>query len=298
MRVRNLLLAVAAMGAIVLPARADILLNWHVSSFVPTNPSDAPSNAPGIVIPSNVALGAALTGPNAGVPNSAGNPFQMVVGQVYFLQLAINGNATPPTNVGGQNQPNWGVYNHGANGNPTKSMIAWGFDLNYPLAVCTNPVTDTTGATNNNFRVKNFDFQPDGAPGDGEGSSFGVAYPSGFTYNTGTTRVGALDTGTGLFSQSSGGLLPDWLLCTFKIRATAAGTGQITLTDPNPAPTVGSFGLGDNTNFDTILYNAGRNFPLFVNVTAVPEPSSMCLAGLAVVGFGWRKLRRKATTAV
>jgi hypothetical protein len=33
-------------------------------------------------------------------------------------------------------------------------------------------------------------------------------------------------------------------------------------------------------------------------VTVVPEPSSIALAGLAVAGFGYRKLRRKTTTAV
>lgn len=292
MSLRNLAITFVALAACVSQARADIVLNWHLSNFVPANPADVG----GTTIPDGVAMGSALTGPLAANPNSAANPLVFNPGEVKFLQLAINANTNLPTIVGGQFQVDWGVYHHGANMNPTKSLVAWGMDINYPPSLVSQPVTDTSGLTRNNLRAKNFDFQPDGMPGDGEGSTLNALYPTGFVYNTGTTRVSAYDVGLGIYAQTQG-IIPDWLFVTFKIRAgNNLGTGQITLTDSIPRPTAGEFGLGDNTNFDTIIFNDPvlglnmRNFPLFIQV--VPEPSSMCFAGLATAGIGWRRLRR------
>lgn len=96
-------------------------------------------------------------------------------------------------------------------------------------------------------------------------------------------------------------LLPDTNIAVMKIVAgSTPGSGQISLFDLNTAPTASGFGLLDGTNLDSIIFGYNgttdtRNFPLFIAVA--PEPSSMCLAGLAIAGFGWRKLRRKAPVA-
>src|SRR5262249_35807364 len=144
---------------------------------------------------------------------------------------------------------------------------------------------------------------PDGTGGN---TTFAGSNPITFAnYNNGGTVFGGLDLADGLGTSavSSGGvfLLNDTVLCTMKIRASASPTGPqplpITLIDPSTLITAASNGLNDNTNLDPIIVAAAHNnFPLYIQV-AVPEPSSMCLAGLAVVGFGWRKLRRKAVVA-
>jgi PEP-CTERM motif len=301
MRVRNLTLAMVAVMAWGVPARADILLNWHLSTQA-ANPSDTAGTP---ITSLDVPLGPALTGPQAAIPNSVSNPLIMTPGQVILLQLAVNCNATPA----GAGQNNWKPLDtNGVNGgpNPNNTLIGWGFDVQYPLALCVQPF-NTAANNTRNATANNYTDQPDG-PGNADGSTFGITLTPPF--NAGVSRLGGLDLGNGLGVQSGGGATPgilsDWVICTFKIRASATPTGPqplpITLADTSLIPTASAFGLGDGTNLDSIVFSAahgGQNsFPLFIQVNAVPEPSSMCLAGLAIAGFGWRKLRRKATAAV
>ena len=93
-------------------------------------------------------------------------------------------------------------------------------------------------------------------------------------------------------------LLPDTNLAVLKVRAgMTPGSGFITLTDLNPAPAASGFGLLDGTNLDEFIFAPGHaNFPL--QVIVVPEPSSLALAVVAVVGIGIRKSRRRLYGAI
>ena len=95
------------------------------------------------------------------------------------------------------------------------------------------------------------------------------------------------------------------------VASAAGGSGIFRLRDQNPAansadcsvlngqqifPTVVT---GTIQPIDSLLFPYLGPFPTFssidlpVNVAAIPEPSSMALCGLALVGVGYRKLRRK-----
>lgn len=94
-RVLSLILSLAATSQ----ARSDIILTYHLSSFVPAIPGDMPPATP---IPTNDPLGPALTGPGVANPNSPSNPLVFTVGETKYLQIAIQANAMAPTIVNGQ----------------------------------------------------------------------------------------------------------------------------------------------------------------------------------------------------
>jgi hypothetical protein len=295
MRVRNLALACVAVVAYAIPAHADVILDYHLSTFVPANPGTVP---PASQIPSTDALGPLIAG------NSAANPLMLSQGQTIFLQICIQANATPPTMISPDNQANW-TPSAGGSGN---TMTTFAFGMNYPLSIVTQPYNPPSPpALNQNFSNARSQSgnQPDGTT---PGYVFATGHPITFTnYNMGQTAITGLDLGAGLGTGTtvSGGvnLLSDTCIAVMKISAgMTAGTGQISLFDLNTAESAAGFGLLDGTNLDTLIFSAahgGQNsFPLFIQVAAVPEPSSMCLAGLAIAGFGWRKLRRKAKVGV
>lgn len=91
------------------PAKADIILSYHLSSFA------GPATAP---IPNDLPLGPEITGLN------------MTVGEVLYIQIAITGNANAPQIVNGQNQANWGVGN---------GMSTFVLQFNYPQAMVSQP---------------------------------------------------------------------------------------------------------------------------------------------------------------
>jgi len=296
MRVRNLALACVAVMACVMPARADVILNYHLSTFNP--PTNGDTLATGTQIPTpDSPLGTALTGPGVATPNSAANPLVFNAGETKYIQIAIQANATPPTSVNGQNQLNWTTANNG------NTMTAFGFDFRYPLSLVINPFTPPVAPllnqNNTNARSQSGPQPTDGGSGGPSGYFFSTGHPITYTmYNMGGTAMTGLDTAIGLGTGVSG-FLSDTLIATLKIRAgSVGGDGTITMLDLNSSPTAAGFGLIDGTNLDDIIFApAHAGFPLFIRVVAIPEPSSMCLAGLAVVGFGWRKLRRKAPAA-
>lgn len=254
MRVRNLALACVAAVAIAVPARADIILSYHLSSFVPALPTT--------LIPANDPLG-----PSVGALN-------MTVGQTIFLQVAITGNNAAPY---GAAQMNW---DPGAGG----GMSSFGFIFNYPASIVAQPYV-APPPTNPN------------RPNANAMLPYSVAHPNTFTgYNMGGTSIGGLDLGGGL--AAAAGIIPTTNIAVFKLTATNPGSGTITLTDQNPSPTAGGFGLEDDTNLDPTIFSIAHNsFPLSINVAPIPEPSSMAFAGLALAGLGWRKLRRKKVAA-
>lgn len=283
MRVRNLALACVAAVAMVLPARADVILTYHLSSFVPSNTSD--TFPPGTQIPSGDVLGPQLL-------TTPGTPLVFMPGETKFIQVAIQANANPPTVVNGQNQDNWTIADDG------NTLTTFGFGFNYPLSLVINPFTTPVAPllnqNNPNARSQSGP-QPPG--GGATGYAFATSHPITYTnYNMGGTAIGGLDTNVGLGrAPGATALLPSTILAVLKVRAGMnPGTGTITMTDLNTAPTAAGFGLLDGTNLDDIIFApAHNNFPLHIEVAVIPEPSSMCLAGLAIGGLAWRKLRRK-----
>jgi hypothetical protein len=119
------------------------------------------------------------------------------------------------------------------------------------------------------------------------------------------TRIGGL-----LNFGSEPGLVPDPAaqnrigLFNLRITALAGGSGTFTLRDPNPAPTsvdnavladsdLGGFpNAGTIIGIDQLIFGATFLDTYTLPVVVTPEPTSMTLAGLALAGLGYRKLRR------
>jgi hypothetical protein len=289
-------IAIIALLASSFPAHADVILTYHLSTFVPAVPGDVP---PATQIPVNDPLGPALTGPGIVNPNSPTNPLVFAPGQTRFIQIAIQANAASPTAIGVDNQANW-TPSWGGAGN---TMTTFAFGMQYPLALVWQPyLPPMPPSLTNNFRNARAQSgpQPDGSV---PGYAFASGFPSWYTdYNMGGTAITGLDLNAGLGTSnamSNGvGLLSDTNLAVFKFRAwTSPGSGVITLFDLNTAPSAAGFGLLDGTNLDSFIFSAAHGgqtaFPLYIQVV-VPEPSSLCLAALAVAGIGWRRWRRRA----
>lgn len=90
-------------------------------------------------------------------------------------------------------------------------------------------------------------------------------------------------------------------LGTFALQSHSGSPGtansSIVFRDPNPAPLVidNITDMGDN--LDAILFANGTTYPL--NITVVPEPTSLFLSSLVVggvVGLRWRRQERKTQT--
>jgi hypothetical protein len=156
---KNLTLACLAAIAFALPTRADVILTYHLSTFVPAYPGDM---APASPIPTNDPLGPALTGPGVANPNSPTNRLVFAPGQAQFLQIAIQANAAAPTNIGVDNQANW-TPSMGGTGN---TMTTFAFGMHYPLALVTQPYAppDPLAFTINNMNARSQSGpQPDGS---------------------------------------------------------------------------------------------------------------------------------------
>src|SRR5207302_8996761 len=121
---------------------------------------------------------------------------------------------------------------------------------------------------------------------------FPTGHPITFTgYNNGATVITGIDQGAGLLANA--GILPPTVIATLKFIGTSAGDGQLSIVSPSNSPTASFWGLADDTILDPFIFappHAG--FPMSFHVTAVPEPSSLALVGLAAV-FGWRLRKRR-----
>ncbi len=234
-----------------LPARADIVLSYHLSSF------NGPATA---VIPNNLPLGPQIT------------DLSMAIGEVRYLQIAITANANAPQIVSGQHQANW---------TGTTGMIAFGFQFNYPVGLINQPYIPIQIPTLNQ-NLKNANAQ----------IPFAVGHPNTFTgYNLGATAITGTDMGDGL--QANAGILPTTVIATFRLVATAIGVSSFTITDLNSLPSAGGNGLLDGTSFDPFIFApAHGNYALSLHVNAVPEPSSLAMAGCVAAAIGWRRVRR------
>jgi len=86
------------------------------------------------------------------------------------------------------------------------------------------------------------------------------------------------------------------LLGFFTFSGLAGGSQAVTLRDPNLAQ-------ADNTSsptagLDSLISNGTTGAPLTLTVTAVPEPGTLMLCGLATVGFAALRRRNRKTAVV
>jgi hypothetical protein len=243
MLIRAVSLLFVVMAA--LPAKADIILSYHLSSF------NGPDTAP---IPDNLPTGPALSN------------FSISVGEVKYLQVAIE--ATLPV-IGGQ-----------ANWTGTNGLIAFGFAFNYPSSLVSQPfITPMIPTLSQNW------------PNARSESPFSTGHPITFTqYNMGSTAITGLTLGNGLLANN--GQLSPTVIATFKLVGVSTGSGQFSCSPLQPL-TPGLSGLSDGvTTLDSIIFAPPHaNFPISFQVSAVPEPSSFAMMGLAAA-IGWRRLRR------
>ncbi len=276
MGVKNLVLACMAMLAIVMPARADVILGYRIGLPPSGNDFTNPlwiDNEVDPIYQSNqpVFLGPPIVG-----------PLTMTEGQTLFLQVTIATNANALSNpTPSFAQSAW---------TNTNRLITVAFGLNYPLGVVNNPFTPPIPPTdpdqnNVNARVM---------------VPFSTGNPNTFTgYNMGSTAISGATTGTGIGATAGNLSGPgERVLAIFRLNAVAVGSGTISLFDLNLAPTAGGFGLqSSSNNLDEYVFHPSHNgFPLAVQVIPVPEPCSMFLAGLPAARIGWRKWRRQRST--
>ncbi len=258
MNVKKVTLGCIVAFASVVPLRADVILTYRLSSFVPNVPGDVQPADP---IPDSDPLGAPITG-----------PLVIPLGSERYIQVCIIGTAPPPMQT--QNpQLLW---------NGSNRMITFAFAFNYPSGVLAQP-----------YVPLQIPFLDDNLSNANAQLPFAVGHPNTFpSYNMGQTAI----TGVTLLSgiQGTSGVVSERVIATLKVRGATTGTGMITLTDLNLSPTEAGFGLAGGQNLDNFIFApAHNNFPLAVQVIPAPEPSSMALAGVALAGIGWRKWRQR-----
>jgi len=280
MRFKLFLLAAVAMVATGLPARAELVWEFRLA----TNQNDPSSGAyasdggsPPGPSPQAIPLGTTIA-----TGSSSANPWLVQPNTDIIVQLVLR----QTDNV----QPAFFT----STGPPTQRMIQYGSRLNYVPGVfqhvtprenyydtVANPPTDIntygTGAGG-------FDTDP--------------------TFNGSDATSSAFVAGTfgGLFQAS--GIYP---LINLRMHTGASGSGRLVLTDIDAGDTTGSQafphmdpGIYDRALSAPINTASGQQtngFEIFFQINAVPEPSSMVLAGLGLAGLGYRLRRKKAAQA-
>jgi hypothetical protein len=264
--VRLVFTAIIAILAATSPARADIILSYHLSSYTgnPGNP-----NAP---IPNNLPAGPQV---------DSATGLVLSLGQTVYLQVAITANLSSPTAIGFNDQLRWDPNFYGP-GSPN-DLYAFGFHLRYPTTIVSQPYdVPMPGVFTYESRNSNVN-----AP-------FSPRWANGFPgYNMGSTPIAGVNdlNPYGLISEAPG-VKATFPLATFRITADYVGSGRMSVADNYESLYQSSFLLADGTDlapliFDPSLpshYTSGFGyFPLLV--TVVPEPSSFILAGCALLAF-------------
>lgn len=266
MHVKVFALAFIAALTTVGPVRADIILGYAVSSFVPAVPGTM--FPPASQIPANGALGQPIVG------NSPLNPLTFSPGETKFIQVTIEANANAPFTPA---QHAWDNAN-------LNGFVSFGFLLSYPPAIVSQPVVIPT-SSNMSINRPNANAQ----------LPFVVGHPNTFQgYNMGGTAITGLSQGDGI--DSTAGILPTTVIATMKFVATTNVGIGVAYMDEVFGITIPGFFLADGTNLEPTIFSPAHNgFPLYIQV--IPEPSSIALAGLAIAGMCWRKLPRKTADA-
>jgi hypothetical protein len=193
-----------------------------------------------------------------------------------FLQLLLRD--TGP-NVGPVSPTNPTILPYDAGGGGTgDQLFAWGFRINFAQNAALQGIGYTpqpiNGAVNSRTGLTSFGFTN---PVITAGSDTAPAPAFAVLRN--------LTLGDGAYDPTN--LYP---LVNIRIHADGvnAGTGQFSIVDSGTSDDIGT---NNNPSFDAGVFD--QPFVLPVTVTAVPEPSSMVLLGLAVAGLGYRARRKK-----
>jgi hypothetical protein len=266
MKVRNLLLAAVAVLATSLPARAEIILGFRTMLASEAPPAQG-LGINGLDIPDNSDFAG---GTNI---NTLGNPttgLTLNPGESAYVQVTVRATST---NVG----PGQGTWGSLLSGSTNTQLVVWGVRVNLSNpAVATNPFVNSPTLTEN---AENFAAQ----------SPFGNAYP-GQPFTGNFRDFVGLSVGSGIAANNATRVVNERVLFTFRVVGNTPGTANVSLSGLS-SPT---WTLIAGQTLDSEVFNQSYVLP----VTVVPEPSSIALAGLAVAGFGYRKLRRKTTAAV
>jgi hypothetical protein len=265
MRVKNLLLVVVAALATTLPAKADVLLGFRLLDplVAPVSPNDAISDSYLL---------------SDGLPTTG---LVMTPGQVQYVMMTIrstNTNVSPAQAV-------WYA--------PFRLTTA-GWNLTFDQNIVNNPYINVPPPGSND---SNLFFQtPYGGDVFPQGAS---GYPAGYRQAVGLSTAGIRQPGT----APNAAILVERPLAVFKVVAGGPGSTALVISPLTSGPggpvqqnlwEVSENVPATNQYLDNTIFNAALGHGTYsLPVTVVPEPSSMALAGLAVVGFGWRKLRRK-----
>jgi hypothetical protein len=269
MRVRNHLLVAVAALAMAMPARADLLLTFRT---VNQNPATPTTNIRNDYLPFPTPLAPANRATNAILPTG----LVMNVGDIRYVVVDFTANST---NMG-PNQAQW-TGNYG--------MTQYGMNMTFNGSTADNPYTPYGTPPTQTENLPNLSQQ---AP-------FGPAYPNQ-PYGPNYRQVLGLTTAP--LAGNGDGTLDEACFFAFKITAVAPGTTNYVFSQytagpggaPTPVIVLSKNVAGTDLNLDQELFSPAH--PTFtLPVTVVPEPTSMCLAGMAFAGLGYRlrKLRKK-----
>jgi len=259
MRFKLFMLAAVAALATAMPARATIVLEWHLSTNQ-ANPNYVTGPNPDATSNGDYDLNGVVG------PAVAGNTLNLAQGQSVILQAVLH----QIDNVG----PNVFTYQPGGGG----GLIAYGVR-----------VDNTTPALATHFQPSNSNANTRGVGlyGFNGGGTTIVTGGQGAAGSTAAfTIVRDLTTGDWF---NSDGFYP---LFNFKFTANstgAGGTGTLQFNDPQPGGA--DIGSVATPNMDAGIFGSAP--ALTFNVAGIPEPSSMVLCGLGLAGLGMRLRRKK-----
>lgn len=321
MRIRNIAIASIAVMAMAMPARADLILVF-LDKGVPSA-----SNPINDFVPYGN-----QTYDNGSGPIPALSPISnvdMVAGTTRLIQVALVdtlvGNTAPPLAPGGNPASSIPATTVGAT---TYSNPRWLNNINgtgtvqqtFGMTLWETRITGTVIGPVNAPTGGAFIAPPNAVPGvdpDYGNNRVSLVHPSAAFVNAGSIPPTFTDFG-GLIATGNG-VMPNVNYNDLLLQPQLGGrfalfNFEITVpnTDPGGARTItisdrsafndfevratgnGGFGVaGDRIALDSTIFSAAHpNFVLTVNVTPVPEPSSIALVGMAVAGLGY-KLRRK-----